>query len=106
MLLYGDNDPAASPKENLLLDTVLKANGCTGEAIPVDSGIRYSKEAGYVQGERLSTVFYPDAQGTALVAVTTMKDMPHGAIHDESRAVWSFLKRFRRAIDYKNISIS
>lgn len=102
---YGDNDPAASPKENLLLDTVLKANGCTGEAMPVDGGIRYSREAGYVQGDRFSTVFYPDVRGTTMVAVTTMRDMPHGAIHDESRAVWSFLKRFRRAAGSKKILI-
>lgn len=102
---YGDNDPTSSPRENLLLDTILKANGCTGEAVPVDGNIRYSKVAGYVQGERLSTVFYPNAKGTPFVAVTTMMEMPHGAIHDESRAVWSFLKPFRRSMDTKKISI-
>lgn len=102
---YGDSDPAASPKENLLLDAILKANGCTGEAVCADNSVQYTKEAGYAQGERLSTVFYLREDGTARVAVTTMKDMPHGAIHDESRAVWSFLKRFRRLGNTKNITI-
>lgn len=100
---YGDNDPAASPKENLLLDTVLKANGCTGEAVP--GNIQYTREAGYIQGDRLSTVVYHSAEGIARVAVTTMRDMPHGAIHDESRAVWNFLKQFRRLAGAKEISI-
>lgn len=102
---YGDSDPAASPKENLLLDAVLKANGCVKQAVPVDSAAEYSGEAGYVQGDRISTVVYPGADGTARVAVTTMRDMPHGAIHDESRAMWNFLKQFRRMPGSKEISI-
>lgn len=48
---------------------------------------------------------YPDETGVARVAVTTMRDMPHGAIHDESRAVWDFLKRFRRLAGRKKISV-
>lgn len=102
---YGDSDPAASPKENLLLDTVLKANGCTGETISVDSTVQYSDANGYAQGNRLSTTLYSRADGSTRVAVTTMRDMPHGAIHDESRAVWNFLKQFRRPSGDKNISI-
>lgn len=100
---YGDSDPAASPKENLLLDTVLKANGCTGETVSADSAAQYPDKAGYTQGDRFSTVFYPRADGSARVAVTTMRDMPHGAIHDESRAVWNFLKQFRRLSGARSI---
>lgn len=53
--------------------------------------------------EMNSTVLYPNNRGTAMAAVTTMKDMPHGAIHDESCAVWNFLKQFRRTAGAKNI---
>lgn len=102
---YGDSDPAASPKENLLLDTVLKANGRTRETVSADSAAQYPDEAGYTQGDRFSTVFYSCADGSARVAVTTMRDMPHGAIHDESRAVWNFLKQFRRLPGARSISM-
>ncbi len=102
---YGDSDPAASPKENLLLDAALKANDCTGGSESLDSALKYPCTAGFTQGERFSTVVYPDETGVARVAVTTMRDMPHGAIHDESRAVWDFLKRFRRLAGRKKISV-
>ena len=38
----------------------------------------------------------PEADGAVPVSVTVMKEMPHGAIHDQSRAAWRFLSRFRR----------
>jgi hypothetical protein len=32
-----------------------------------------------------------------------MKDMPHGAIYDQSRAAWAFLKRFSRPEGSKKV---
>ena len=31
-----------------------------------------------------------------MVSVTIMRDMPHGAVYEESRFTWEFLKQFRR----------
>lgn len=102
---YGDNDPAAAPEENLMLETLLRANGCTGEAVALDSASQYPRGAGYQQGERFSTMAYPKADGAVPVAVTVMKEMPHGAIHDQSRAAWRFLRRFRRIEGRKDICL-
>ena len=48
---------------------------------------------------------YPKADGAVPVAVTVMKEMPHGAIHDQSRAAWRFLRRFRRIEGRKDICL-
>ena len=88
-----------------MLETLLRANGCTGETVALDSASQYPRGAGYQQGERFSTVVYPRADGTVPVAVTVMKEMPHGAIHDQSRAAWRFLRRFRRIEGRKDICL-
>ena len=56
----------------------------------------YTAARGYTEGERFGTAVYRDAQGVPRVCVTVMKNMPHGAIHDESRAAWEFMRRYRR----------
>lgn len=57
---------------------------------------RYTREAGYAQGERLTTWVYRGGGGRPRFCFTTVRDMPHGAIHDEARAAWDFLRRFSR----------
>ncbi len=56
----------------------------------------YSREDGYVQPERLTTYVFYGRDGKPRVCFTNVSDMPHGAIYDESRAAWSFLRHFRR----------
>ncbi len=107
----GDNDRAPAEffnKAAEFLEGMLQANGCTvivAEQIHNlsfrpdcvwDGANTYTSERGYTQGERITTYVFHDAQGRAVVGYTVMKNMPHGAIYDESRAAWSFLRHFRR----------
>jgi len=57
---------------------------------------KFSREDGYVQGDRLTAYSYHNAEGSVRVSYLEIKDMPHGAIHDEARAAWQFLRRFSR----------
>lgn len=62
----------------------------------------YTPDRGYSQGHRLTTwVFRCD--GVDMVCYTSVKDMPHGAIHDESRATWDFLRHFRRMQGHRRV---
>jgi len=62
----------------------------------------YTPHRGYAQGHRLTTwVFRCD--GVNMVCYTSVKDMPHGAIHDESRATWDFLRHFRRRQGHRRV---
>lgn len=56
----------------------------------------YNKKGGYTEGDRLRTFIYRNDRGEERVGYTVMKNMPHGAIYDESRATWEFFKQFRR----------
>lgn len=56
----------------------------------------YTPEAGYREGERFTTYGYRSTRGDLAVTVTMMKNMPHGAIREQSRAVWQFLRHYRR----------
>lgn len=57
---------------------------------------KYTPEFGYPQGDRLTTWVYHNAEGQPRFCFTSVKDMPHGAIHDEARATWEFFRRFSR----------
>lgn len=103
----GDKDPAAPCTEQALLRQMLLANGCTvrptGRDLPafapdaVYTGENhYTPERGYPAGERLTAYGYHDAAGHPKVCLTVLRDMPHGAVHEESRAAWEFLRRWRR----------
>lgn len=61
-----------------------------------DAENKYSQQEGYAQGERLTAYAYRNTAGSARVCFLEIKDMPHGAIHDEARATWQFLCRFSR----------
>ncbi len=56
----------------------------------------YTASRGYHQGDRFKTLVYHGPDGLPRVAFTIMKNMPHGAIPEQSRAAWEFLRHFRR----------
>lgn len=64
---------------------------------------RYTSEAGYRQGCRMTTYEYQNLDGYPRFCFTEMKDMPHGAIQDEARAAWAFLSRFSRPLGSKKV---
>lgn len=64
---------------------------------------RFSKRNGYQQGERLTAYVYHNNLGNPRVCYLEIKDMPHGAIHDEARATWEFLRRFSRPGNGKSV---
>lgn len=103
----GDNDPVtAGTSMEEQLTPMLKANGCPAAASVTEDGgycpddVRtgefYPRQNGYEAGERLHTRAYVGPDGEARVCYTRMKDMPHGAIPDQSRAAWEFLRHFSR----------
>ena len=103
-IYLGGNDPVARGTEEPLLEQMLRANCCAavrtaGGFVPdaiYNGENHYTAARGYTEGERFGTAVYRDAQGVPRVCVTVMKNMPHGAIHDESRAAWEFMRRYRR----------
>lgn len=95
--IFGDQDGASRAEENLFLAPMLQANNCNqNPCLNAENMGIYAGEKGYAEGERFSTAFYQNEDGAVMVSVTVMKDMPHGAVKDESRATWAFLKRFCR----------
>lgn len=64
----------------------------------------FTREAGYREGERLIAYVYHNEEGSARVCFMEIKDMPHGAIQDEARAAWRFLRRFSRANGSKRVT--
>lgn len=104
----GDNDPAAAqrsdgPTLGRILANLGHGAAPTGQQMPpyapdaVYTGENhYTAAAGYPEGGRFTAYVYKDANGVPCAAMTVMRDMPHGAVHDESRAAWEFLRRWRR----------
>ncbi len=99
----GDAD-AKAPLEARLVQEAVQADGClpAGETVPQ---CHYGAGRGYAEGNRFETTAYLDAEGHCLVESTVMKDMPHGAIHDEARAAWRFMKQFRRPQGSKIVEV-
>ena len=107
-ICVGDQDPAAdlgSLREQL--EYLLPANGCRAEEDGSLFGYAcdaertaenyYTKERGYREGDRFRTAVYCRMKDREpIVCATVMKNMPHGAIPDQSRACYAFMKRFRR----------
>lgn len=114
----GDNDDKVPLWDDLdsLLENMLKANKCELSIADLrnpmkfipddirDSKNYYTKENKYTDGDRMTTYCYKNAQGQTRVCFTLLKDMPHGAVYDQSRAAWDFLKQFRRIEGAKEIS--
>ncbi len=128
----GDNDimPDDSPfgekfaSQRTFLENFLIANNCTlnaqnDDAPPAWAGkplaylhdeLRneenwYTGEKGYSDGDRFKTYVYKDIYGLERVCYTVMKNMPHGAVYDQSRAAWEFMKRFRRPDGGKHVEM-
>lgn len=93
--IYGDSDNKA-PYDEESIDKLLSANGCNCNGQELDALEFYSPNRGFSEGERFSTTVFSNEDGSPRVAVTRMRDMPHGAIPDEARAAWEFMRRFRR----------
>lgn len=105
-IFYGDNDPAADPEKDAAPGLFLAANGCAGQpAAVLDSSNYLTPENGYRQGDRFHTNVYRSDDGVARVFVTVMKNMPHGAIAEESRLTWEFVKHFRRQKGQKQVEL-
>lgn len=68
-----------------------------------DGSNRYTAAAGYREGSRMTTYEYWNLDGKPRFCFTELKDMPHGAIHDEARAAWAFLRRFSRPAGSKTV---
>lgn len=105
----GDSDQKVAWEDiESLHENMLKINNCKIKEDKSNLPIRfipdeikntsnyYTKETGYKEGERFQTYLYYNSAGQTRVCLTIMKNMPHGAVYDESRAAWGFLKRFRR----------
>jgi predicted esterase len=113
----GDNDEkVASEDVDSLLENMLKINHCSIREAKLGSTVKfmpdqihdtqnyYTQENKYTDGERFQTFLYHNADGQTRVCFTRMKNMPHGAVYDQSRAAWAFLKHFRR-VDRVSISL-
>jgi len=93
----GDADDKGVVDRTADLADVLPPNGCSPEREQVWDGTNhYTAGAGYMQGERLVTRAFANAWGSVRVGLTTVRDMPHGAMADEARAAWAFMCKFRR----------
>lgn len=105
-IFYGDNDPTADPDKDAAPGLFLAANGCADQPAAVLDGSNYfTPENGYREGDRFHTEVYRAADGTARVLITAMKNMPHGAIAEESRLIWEFVKHFRRRKGQKQVEL-
>lgn len=110
----GDNDPAAGVNVDEQLEIMLEANHCpknpaqglTSCFAPTEirtAENHYTAPNGYTQGERLRTYVYRDVRGVPKVGYTVMKNMPHGAIYDQTIATWEFVKHFHRPEGSKEV---
>ncbi|MBQ1531209.1 MAG: hypothetical protein IIZ57_03610 [Solobacterium sp.] len=96
-ICVGDSDGKASADREDELDILIPVNHCVRTSNEVWDGTNhYTKENGYTDGERFTTRVFRTEDGSVRVGLTVMKNMPHGAVWDESRAAWEFMKKFRR----------
>lgn len=103
-IFYGDNDPTSSRAKDTAPGIFLAANGCGNRPADIlDGASFFTPERGYQQGDRFVTEVYRTPDGNARVLITTMKNMPHGAIAEESRFIWEFVKQFRRIKGAKQV---
>lgn len=104
----GDDKVPLGDDMDSLLENMLKANRCAVKEATVRDPMKfvpdavhtgencYTPQNGYTDGERFRTFVYNNLNDRVRVCFTLMKNMPHGAVYDQSRAAWAFLKRFRR----------
>lgn len=110
----GDNDPAAGVDVDEQLEVMLAVNHCAKcpaqdlttcfAPAEVRTGKNYYTIArGYTEGDRFRTMVYHDSDGIPRVGYTVMKNMPHGAIDEQSLAAWEFMRHFRRPTGSKQV---
>lgn len=93
----GDKDDKGVPDRTCDLPTIRALCTCDDLAERVwDGENHYRAEADYREGDRMVSRVFADKAGVVRFGVTQMRDMPHGAIADEARAAWEFMKQFRR----------
>ncbi len=103
-IVVGDSDSKAGADREPELDIILRANHCERSSEEIWNGENhYTEEAGFAEGNRFHTRVFRNSEGSVRVGLTVMKNMPHGAIWDESRAAWAFMKRFRRPAGSKTV---
>lgn len=93
-IMVGDSDdkaPAVGEVREAELDLVLRANHCRTE--PVSHEVH----------DRFDTKIYENENGVPMAGFTVMKNMPHGAITEQTRAAWDFMKHFRRMSGEKEV---
>jgi predicted peptidase len=95
--VVGDSDNKAGMYREDELEIILKANHCKKEnEVILDKDNFYKKENGYKENDRFMTRSFKNEDGVEMVCLTIMKNMPHGAIADESLAAWNFMRKFKR----------
>ncbi len=80
--IFGDQDNAADAASDRMIQPMLIANGCVAQE---------KSEGGHV-----SETLHQNGDHVTMVTIAVMKDMPHGALPEESRHTWKFLKQFSR----------
>lgn len=106
-LCVGDNDTKAGIDRSEELALYLQADHCDKESETEWNGSNYyTEENGYFDGDRFDTRLYQNSAGVPMVGFTVMKDMPHGAVKEESKAAWAFMKRFNRPNASKKVSMT
>lgn len=93
-VMLGDSDEKASwdcPERLAELELLRTADHCLPEP------------AEHLCHGRFDTTLYKNEEGVPLLGFTVMKNMPHGAIVEQSRAAWDFMKRFRRPKGQKEV---
>lgn len=104
-ICVGDNDNKAGAYREDELDVMLPANGCLRESEKIlDEHNCYTADKGFKEGNRLCTRVFSNETGSIRVGLSVVKNMPHGAISDEARAAWMFMKRFRRVNGEKKVT--
>ena len=104
-IAVGDNDNKAGTYREDELEIVLDANHCSKDTeIILNKDNYYQKEKGYKEGKRFMTRSFSNESGNEMVCLTVMKNMPHGAIVDESLAAWEFMKKFKRVNRDKKVT--
>lgn len=105
-ICYGSADGAMCRDHEGDLAFVLAPNGCDGERfVAWDGSNRYLPELGYEEGGRMESRVYLGKDGSPRVGITEVRDLPHGAMADEARAAWEFMRRFRRPLGAKSVEV-
>lgn len=101
---YGDNDPTVQKEKDLSVPFFLNVNHCDADhGLTCNESNYFTSENGYQEGNRFSTVAYSNDENDVRVLVTLMKNMPHGAINEETQLIWEFFRNFCRKKHAKQV---